>query len=134
MLFASYGDENPPERVVHLHAESHCCPAVIVWRLLLRLFALRQQLLPCMPGKLPCGYMVESRCYKKRSQACFVLQVLYEEEVRRLTDTFEQQFHYGVFYSYMRLREQEIRNLMWISECVAQDQKARIMDGIVFLF
>ncbi|CAL5218444.1 g125 [Coccomyxa viridis] len=61
-------------------------------------------------------------------------KVLYEEEVRRLTDTFEQQFHYGVFYSYMRLREQEIRNLMWISECVAQDQKSRIMDGIVFLF
>ncbi|KAK9915834.1 hypothetical protein WJX75_004854 [Coccomyxa subellipsoidea] len=61
-------------------------------------------------------------------------KVLYEEEVRRLTDTFEQQFHYGVFYSYMRLREQEIRNLMWISECVAQDQKTRIMDGIVFLF
>jgi hypothetical protein len=29
-------------------------------------------------------------------------------------------------------REQEVRNLMWISECVAQDQKARIMDGIVF--
>ena len=67
-------------------------------------------------------------------QAWCIPQVLYEEEVRRLTDTFEQQFHYGVFYSYMRLREQEIRNLMWISECVAQDQKSRIMDGIVFLF
>jgi hypothetical protein len=31
-------------------------------------------------------------------------------------------------------REQEIRNLMWISECVVQDQRNRIMDGIVMTF
>eukprot|EP00887_Chlorella_sp_A99_P000552 scaffold17.g552.t1 len=61
-------------------------------------------------------------------------KVLYEEEVRQLMLTFTQQFHYGVFYAYMRLREQEIRNLMWIAECVAQDQKARITDGIVYTF
>ncbi len=47
-------------------------------------------------------------------------KLLYEEEVKRCIMTFEQQFHYGVFYSYMKLREQEIRNIMWISECVAQ--------------
>ncbi|KAL2501609.1 WD40 repeat-containing protein [Forsythia ovata] len=40
------------------------------------------------------------------------------------------QFHYGVFFAYMRLREQEIRNLMWISECVAQNQKSRISNKI----
>ncbi|KAL2551546.1 5-methyltetrahydropteroyltriglutamate--homocysteine methyltransferase 2 [Forsythia ovata] len=28
-----------------------------------------------------------------------------------------------------RLREQEIRNLMWISECVAQNQKSRVHDS-----
>lgn len=61
-------------------------------------------------------------------------KILYEEEVRRCVFTYEQQFHYGVFFAYMRLREQEIRNLMWISECVAQDQKNRITDGIVYLF
>lgn len=60
-------------------------------------------------------------------------KLLYEEEVRRSIFTFEQQFQYGVFYAYMKLREQEIRNIMWIAECVAQDQKSRIHDGIVFL-
>ncbi len=47
-------------------------------------------------------------------------KLLYEEEVKRCVMTFEQQFHYAIFYSYMKLREQEIRNIMWISECVAQ--------------
>ena len=44
------------------------------------------------------------------------------------------QFHYAVFFAYMRLREQEIRNLMWISECVAQNQKSRVHDSVVFIF
>ncbi|XP_062157391.1 uncharacterized protein LOC133864953 [Alnus glutinosa] len=46
----------------------------------------------------------------------------------------KMKFHYGVFFAYMRLREQEIRNLMWISECVAQNQKARVHDSVVFIF
>lgn len=45
--------------------------------------------------------------------------------------SFEQQFHYGIFYSYFRLREQEIRNLMWVAECVSQKQKNRVHDGLV---
>lgn len=61
-------------------------------------------------------------------------KILYEEEARRCMETYEQQFHYGVFYAYMKLREQEIRNVMWIAECVAQGQKGRINDGIVPLF
>jgi len=44
---------------------------------------------------------------------------------------FTQQFHYGIFYAYLKLREQEVRNLMWLSECIAQDQKYRIVDGVI---
>ncbi|KAH9607301.1 hypothetical protein KSS87_015324 [Heliosperma pusillum] len=61
-------------------------------------------------------------------------KAFYEEEVKRLCLSFEQQFHYAVFFAYMRLREQEIRNLMWISECVAQNQKSRVHDSVVFIF
>jgi V-type H+-transporting ATPase subunit d len=48
----------------------------------------------------------------------------YEVKLNRLS--FEQQFHYGVFYSWLRLKEQEIRNIVWIAECIAQDQKPKI--------
>jgi len=61
-------------------------------------------------------------------------RVLFAEEVKRCTLTFDQQFHYGVFYAYVKLREQEIRNLMWVSECVAQGQRGRTQDGIVLTY
>lgn len=61
-------------------------------------------------------------------------KLLYEEEAKLCMRTFQGQFHYASFYAYLKLREQEIRNLMWISECVAQNQRNRIQDGIVPLW
>ncbi|KIK01868.1 hypothetical protein K443DRAFT_678013 [Laccaria amethystina LaAM-08-1] len=54
----------------------------------------------------------------------------FQMEVRLNKEAFLQQFQYGVFFSYMKLKEQEIRNLTWIAECIAQDAKDRIQDFI----
>lgn len=46
---------------------------------------------------------------------------------------FEQQFHYGMYYAFVKLKEQEIRNIVWIAECISQDQRGR-MDQYINIF
>jgi len=55
-----------------------------------------------------------------------VEDVFFELEVQLNKESFESQFSYGCFYSYFKLKEQEIRNLLWIAECILQDQKDEI--------
>jgi len=50
----------------------------------------------------------------------------YERDVQMLELAFEGQMHFAAFYAYVKLKEQEIRNLVWISECILQQQKEEI--------
>ncbi|KZS90533.1 ATPase V0 complex subunit D [Sistotremastrum niveocremeum HHB9708] len=64
------------------------------------------------------------------SAAAALEDKFFAEEVRLNKNAFLQQFQYGVFYSYVKLKEQEIRSITWIAECIAQNAKDRIHDYI----
>lgn len=54
----------------------------------------------------------------------------YERDVQLLELAFESQMHFGCFYAYVKLKEQEIRNLVWITECILQGQKEEISNFV----
>eukprot|EP01089_Gocevia_fonbrunei_P020907 TRINITY_DN78_c0_g1_i2.p1 TRINITY_DN78_c0_g1~~TRINITY_DN78_c0_g1_i2.p1 ORF type:complete len:359 (+),score=65.93 TRINITY_DN78_c0_g1_i2:91-1167(+) len=59
-----------------------------------------------------------------------LVDALYEYEVKLHQLSFDQQMQYGVFYSYVKLREQEVRNIVWIAECVSQRMREKISNYI----
>jgi len=59
--------------------------------------------------------------------------LFFEFEVALNLRSFEQFFQYGVFFSYVKLKEQEMRNIIWIAECIAQRHRAKIDNYINIL-
>jgi len=54
--------------------------------------------------------------------------VMLVEASRRFSLAFEDGFHYGCFYAYLKLKEQEIANVTWLAELITL-QVSRALPG-----
>eukprot|EP01066_Platyproteum_vivax_P011176 Platyproteum_vivax@DN506_c0_g1_i1.p1 len=59
--------------------------------------------------------------------------LLYEKKVLIYELAFEQQFQFGIYYAWLKLKEQEIRNIIWIADMVLMKRKEHAGD-IILIF
>jgi len=66
--------------------------------------------------------------------ATSIEDLMYKDNAMQYELAFEQQYHFGVFYGWVKLREQEIRNIRWICNMIVLNTKDQIDNTIVSIF
>jgi len=66
--------------------------------------------------------------HEAESEGATIDEVMLTEASRRFSEAFENGFHYGCFYSFLKLKEQEIKNVTWLAELVTM-QVSRNLPG-----
>lgn len=89
---------------------------------------------PLVTGLELFGLLLGSIFQQHQQGETTIDDAFYEREVMLNELAFEGQFNYSCFYSFVKLKEQEIRNLVWMCECIIQMQKDRISDHFVPIF
>lgn len=61
-------------------------------------------------------------------QGTTIDEVMLVESSKRFSLAFEEGYHYGCFYAYLKLKEQEIANITWLAELITL-QVSRALPG-----
>jgi len=79
-------------------------------------------------------YDAEASESVKTAGAQSIEDLIYAENVQMYEMAFEQQYHFGVFYAWVKLREQEIRNIRWVGDMIILNKKDEIDKTVVKIF